>query len=139
MCRKTNHPAPESRPRPPPPATGLHILLVEDHADTLRVLTRLLRADGHHVVAACCAKEAAKACRKQKFDLLIADLGLPDGSGNDVMVALQKKCGAKGIALSGYGMESDIAGSRRAGFAVHATKPVELPKLRALIAQVMLG
>lgn len=118
---------------------GQRILLVEDHADTLKVLARLLRADGHHVVTACCLQEALRAGRKRKFDLLIADIGLPDGSGNDLMVALRKKHALRGIALSGYGMEADVSGCHRAGFAVHATKPVALARLRSLIVQVLEG
>ena len=57
------------------------------------------------------------------FDLLISDLGLPDGSGHDLMRQRQRGHKFPGIALSGYGQEEDIQRSREAGFAAHLTKP----------------
>ncbi len=70
--------------------------------------------------------------------LLISDLGLPDGSGLDVMRALSR-FRVPGIALSGYGMEEDIRGSHEAGFTRHLTKPVSLPQLQAALHEVARG
>ncbi|MFP5284955.1 MAG: response regulator, partial [Thermoanaerobaculia bacterium] len=61
------------------------------------------------------------------------DLGLPDGSGLDLMRELGARHGLRGIALSGYGMEEDVQRSREAGFETHLTKPVNLETLREAI------
>jgi CheY-like chemotaxis protein len=115
--------------------TRLHVLLVEDHADSARVLVRLLGAIGYTVTHArdvASAREAARA----GFDLLISDLGLPDGTGHDLMRELCRERPVRGIALSGYGMESDLSRSRDAGFQEHLTKPVNIEQLRAAIERV---
>ena len=64
---------------------------------------------------------------------MISDIGLPDGSGYALMSELRDEFGLKGIALTGYGMEQDVAQSQTAGFVVHLTKPVRIESLiRAL-------
>ena len=115
----------------------LRILLVEDHADTALIMRRLLSAQGHKVQIASDVTTALNLAEQQTFDLLLSDMGLPDGTGLDLMRALRSK-GIKwpGIALSGYGQESDIQQSREAGFAAHLVKPVNLPLLQQEIAKV---
>ena len=108
----------------------LQLLLVEDHESTLRVLTRLLRKEGHEVVAVTTIAEAVAAAEGHQFDLVISDLGLPDGTGAELMGRLRSSHGLKGIALSGYGMEEDIERSREAGFITHLTKPVDFHQLQ---------
>jgi len=61
-------------------------------------------------------------------------LGLPDGTGIELMRELRDRYGLQGIALSGYGMDDDIASAHRAGFATHLTKPVAIAELRRVIA-----
>ena len=130
--------APQSRQGMRHPARSLRILLVEDHGDTARIMRRLLKADGHQVESAADVATALKLAGEQAFDLLLSDLGLPDGSGLDLMRALRGAGSAlPGIALSGYGQERDIAASRCAGFAAHLTKPVDLPQLGSTIAKVL--
>jgi PAS domain S-box-containing protein len=114
----------------------LQVLLVEDHAATARIMVRLLGQLGHRVTASTTAAGAIAIGRERRFDLLISDLGLPDGSGLDVMRALRDRYAGRAIALTGYGMESDVAASRAAGFSEHLTKPVDLAKLEATIARV---
>jgi PAS domain S-box-containing protein len=121
------------------PDRALRILLVEDHEDTARAMADLLELMGHEVTVAgsvAAALAAALAVHGQGIDLVVSDLGLPDGSGQDLMRELIRLYGWKGIALSGYGMEEDIRRSREAGFARHLTKPVDLDTLRAAIRQV---
>lgn len=113
----------------PAEAVPLRILLVEDHASTARVITRLLGEVGHHVHAVGSINSARLAFSGQKFDLLISDVGLPDGSGLDLMREIAAERPIPGIAISGYGMEQDIQASLAAGFAMHLTKPLELEKL----------
>jgi signal transduction histidine kinase len=117
---------------------GLNILLVEDHSDTGRVLARLLRNSGHTVEYAESAAGATEAFGKNRFDLVISDLGLPDESG----LALMRKLRARdpktvGICLSGYGMEEDLQACREAGFSEHLTKPVDMQRLNAAITRVV--
>ena len=115
---------------------GLRILLVEDHVTTARVLGRLLREADYDVHTAATLTDARAAVLERDFDLLISDLGLPDGSGLELMRELAASHGLKGIALSGYGMDEDIRRSRDVGFATHLTKPVDFRKLQAAISQV---
>lgn len=113
------------------PLRRLRILLVEDHQDTARVMARLLRGMDHDVVAASDVASALAAASEAQgqFDLVVSDLGLPDGSGLDLMRELRQQYGLRGIALSGYGMQEDIRRSREAGFLEHLTKPVSMNQL----------
>jgi PAS domain S-box-containing protein len=112
------------------------ILLVEDHADTREVLTRLLRSLGCSVTAVASVKEAIEAAGRETFDLLVSDIGLPDGSGVDVMRHVAQRHGFKGIALSGYGQDEDLRRSRDAGFVTHLIKPVSLQTLHEALKRV---
>ena len=112
------------------------MLLVEDHDDTRAVLARLLTSFGCVVTAAGSVKEAVETAERQTFDLLLSDIGLPDGSGTDVMRHMAARSKVKGIALSGFGQDEDLRRSREAGFATHLTKPVNLQTLRDVIKNV---
>jgi PAS domain S-box-containing protein len=114
----------------------LRLLLVEDHLPTLQVLTNLLTRDGHQVVAVGTIAEALAAAATGTFHLVISDLGLPDGTGNQMMEKLRAEHGLKGIALTGYGMDEDILRSREAGFITHLVKPVHMTELRRALVQV---
>ncbi len=108
---------------------GRRILLVEDHPDTAQAMVRLLKRQGYEVRPTDSVAGALQAAEAEPFDLLISDIGLPDGSGLDVIRQLSLKRAIKGIALSGYGMEEDVQKSREAGFAAHLTKPVDVELL----------
>jgi two-component system CheB/CheR fusion protein len=118
----------------------LRILLVEDHPDTAKQLTRLLRRAGHDVVSASTIKEARKVVAAEApggFNILISDLGLPDGSGHELMRDLARhQQPIPGIALSGYGMKDDIRESIEAGFVRHLTKPVDWQELKVAIQKI---
>jgi len=111
----------------------LGILLVEDHADTRNVMARLLGSMGHEVVTAGDVASGLKAAGARPFDLVISDIGLPDGSGLDLIRQLSAGRAVKSIALSGYGHEEDVRKSREAGFTEHLTKPVDLRVLKGTI------
>jgi len=113
------------------------ILLVEDHEDTLRILARLLRKWGYGVTTANSAKNALERASEQRFDLLVSDLGLPDGSGCDVMREVKARYNLPAIALSGYGTDEDIRTSLEAGFAEHLTKPVSFQALRMAVQRLV--
>ncbi|MGE5609823.1 MAG: ATP-binding protein [Bacillota bacterium] len=114
----------------------LRILLVEDHEHTAKVLSRLLVGFEHDVKTASSVFLAKKLAETNDFDLVISDLGLPDGDGTELMQYLRRQYELPGIALSGFGMEDDIRRSLEAGFVRHLTKPVDLHQLQAAIDYV---
>ena len=124
------------RPARPSKPRSLRVLLVEDHRDTAEQLTRLLRRAGHHVSCVGSVKEALERGQDGGFDILISDLGLPDGSGYDLMRDLARSQHIPGIALSGFGMKEDIENSIAAGFSRHFTKPVDWQELQSEILKV---
>ncbi|MGZ5503105.1 MAG: ATP-binding protein [Chthoniobacterales bacterium] len=110
--------------------TSVSVLLVEDHEDTARVLSRILEHNGFSVAHANKVARARELAETQHFDVVISDLGLPDGNGLDLMRQLRATYGLVGIALSGFGTDEDRNASFAAGFAEHLTKPVDWPQLR---------
>lgn len=122
-------PVPATAPVAESKASGARILLVEDHEGTRRALDVLLRKRKYQIVAAATLAEARKIAGKQNFDLVLSDLGLPDGDGTTLMAELRDLYGLKGVALTGYGMEEDIARCRAAGFVAHLTKPIRVEAL----------
>lgn len=123
----------------PPRMKHIQILFVEDHEDTARVLGRILRNAGFDVSHAGTVAEARTLAVNKRFDLLISDLGLPDGSGLELMKTLRDTQGMKGIALSGFGTDEDVAASAAAGFAAHLTKPVDWDRLRVEIERIRMA
>lgn len=110
------------------------ILLVEDHASTLQALSQLLKRSGYEISEATTVAEALALAEAQGFDLVISDLGLPDGTGIQLMQTLRSQHGLRGIALTGYGMEEDITRAREAGFISHLIKPVQISELRTVLS-----
>jgi signal transduction histidine kinase len=111
------------------------LLVVEDHQPTLNVLADLLRRQGHLVLTADTVASALTLAAGHELDLVISDLGLPDGNGIDLMLELTRDYGLRGIALSGYGMEEDVAKSKQAGFIAHLIKPIQFEQLNHVIRQ----
>ena len=116
---------------------ALNILLVEDNADTATVLSLLLRRYGYAVKIVGGVQAAKKLAAVEAFDLLLCDLGLPDGSGADLMRELKTLYDMKGIALSGHAREEDIQRSKQAGFSEHLVKPVDFDQLDQSIRRVL--
>jgi CheY-like chemotaxis protein len=133
---------PPAPAREAPPAAAeespkaARVLLVEDHADTRLVLRKLLMSFGFAVTEAGSVKEALDVAGRQRFELLVSDIGLPDGSGAEVMRHMREHYNVKGIALSGFGQDEDLRRSREAGFETHLTKPVNFKTLRDVIEKV---
>jgi nitrogen-specific signal transduction histidine kinase/methylmalonyl-CoA mutase cobalamin-binding subunit len=122
---------------PADPHPLVRILVVEDHVDTSKVMARLLRRSGYHVRTAGTLRAAVESVVREPVDVVISDLGLPDGSGHDLMRRLRESHdGVKGIALSGYGTEEDHRRSRDAGFATHLTKPTDFGHLLDTIREL---
>jgi signal transduction histidine kinase len=138
VCKPAENVPQPSAPLPPdpPPARQLSVLLVDDHPDTMRAMYRILTRWGLRPTKAGCIREALQQASESKFDLLISDIGLPDGSGCELLQQLRKLHPIPAIALSGFGMDADIKRSLDAGFNAHLTKPVSLDQLQEVIAKL---
>jgi CheY-like chemotaxis protein len=122
-----------SAPGRPP---KLKLLLVEDHADTARMLGKLLGSAGYTVRTATSAASAIEMASQEKFDLVVSDIGLPDATGYHLMEQLKQQYGILGIAMSGYGMDEDIRKSQEAGFSDHLVKPISFAELDQAIQRL---
>ena len=125
-------------PAPPasPLAVSLRIVFVEDHVDTRQVLGRLLKRCGHEVLIAGNVHDATELLRRHAVDVVLSDIGLPDGTGHDVIAAAKQIQDVTGIALTGFGMVEDVRRCKEAGFDFHLTKPVDFAELRALLQKI---
>jgi signal transduction histidine kinase/ActR/RegA family two-component response regulator len=109
------------------------VLVVEDHAPTREALAGLLRRRNLEVLTAGSIGEARERALLGNISLVVSDIGLPDGNGCDLMEELRRTHGLRGIALTGYGQEADVARSAEAGFIAHLTKPVHVQALDAAL------
>jgi PAS domain S-box-containing protein len=114
----------------------LRILLVDDHTDTVITLGALLRNLGYEVACAETVKEALELAKESRFDLLVSDIGLPDGTGHDLMRQIRARQPIAGIAFSGFGMEDDLEKSRAVGFSDHLIKPINVDRLQATLREI---
>ncbi|MFN2476376.1 MAG: response regulator [Chthoniobacterales bacterium] len=120
------------------PGRSWRIFLVEDHADTARAISLYLRGLGHVVCVANNVQSARECARSADFDILLSDLGLPDGNGWDLLRELRPRTTFKAIAMSGYNTAEDVARSKAAGFVEHLAKPLVPEDLEAAFERVML-
>jgi CheY-like chemotaxis protein len=112
--------------RASPMNNPLHILIVDDHDDSALMLCRLLARDRERyacTLASNC-QDALKAAQKTRFDLLISDIGLPDGDGCDLLQQLRAMYPIRAISLTAYVMPKDIQRYRTAGFDECLEKPL---------------
>ena len=116
---------------------GCRVLLVDDHIDTARAMGRLFKRWGCQVQTADTVASALKAADAVRPDILVSDVGLPDGSGLDLIRQLLARHPVRGIAVSGFGMEEDLSRSRAAGFLDHLVKPVDVTRLEQTVRRVM--
>ncbi len=134
---------PSDAPPPPlhdtAPESGSQgrILVVEDHVPTCRALASLLTRRGFDVITAGSLSEARRAAEQGQYHFIISDIGLPDGDGVTLMKELREVFpDLRGVALSGYGAEQDIARSRDAGFEEHLTKPINVDDLDRILRRL---
>ncbi len=112
----------------------LRILLVEDHVDTQHLMSRLLQSFKHDVKSASSIKSAMALASTHAFDLVITDIGLPDGSGGELMSQLRQMYNLPGIAVTGFGAEHfDLTW----GFTARLIKPITLEQLERAIQTSM--
>ena len=91
---------------------------------------------GYQVASASTLEEARNTFRSQPFDAILSDIGLPDGTGYDLMKEVKRTQGVKGVALTGFGMSQDVRRSKEAGFDFHLTKPVDVAELRTVLRKL---
>lgn len=132
---EAQHKAPPIEPPAAIQSQPLNILLVEDHEATAGILTQLLRKSNHVVGLAASVREALAIADMQSFDVVVSDIGLPDGTGYELMDQLRSRYGLSGIALTGYGTFEDHVRSQAAGFVTHLTKPVDINMLRKALLE----
>jgi DNA-binding response OmpR family regulator len=104
-------------------SAALEILVVEDHPDTLKYLRMYLEQSGHSVRTAETMAEALEKLSEEPGDMLLSDIGLPDGLGWSLIKTAHLPPSVYAIAISGFGVGNDRARSREAGFRHHLTKP----------------
>jgi PAS domain S-box-containing protein len=116
----------------------LRILVVDDNADAAQMLAMYLETLGHHVFVEHASLRALACARRERPDVCILDIGLPDMDGKELARQLRAgpdTSGALLIALTGYGQEQDKIETRAAGFDQHLVKPVDAGKLAELLGQ----
>src|ERR1700730_4656855 len=89
------------------PGKSLRILVVEDHGETLQVLSRLLSHFGHEISVADCTQSALQIVQSKEFDVVLCDIGLPDGSGYQGVSPAKLNTTVKGVALTGFDRDED--------------------------------
>ena len=136
-CQPVAAPAAPSVASAVPSAVSWSVLLVEDHVDSARVLSALLRRRGYRVYHANSVAEARALYGSEPVDVIVSDLGLPDGNGLELIKSLRAIREVPSIVLSGYGEAEAQASSLEAGVQEHLTKPVELPRLEAALQRVL--
>jgi CheY-like chemotaxis protein len=114
---------------------GLRILIVENHPDTLEALRLYLEDLGHGVQTARNVSEALNVTRSSEFEVLISDIGLPDGSGWELLEKARLPRHVIAIAMSGFGMNADSARSRAAGYRHHLLKPFKTGELDKILEE----
>lgn len=111
----------------------LRVFIVENHDDTRFLLGMLLEQLGHTVFSAASVQEGIDAIPGAACDVLISDVGLPDGNGWELLQRLGDERPRYAVAMSGFGMSSDRARSLEAGYRHHLLKPVEPMQLERLL------
>jgi len=118
------------------------VLIVEDNEINLDVACALVEKLGHKVTAAKDGTSALKYMHKNRFDLALLDINLPDIDGVTLsqqlkIIAKEKQTPFKTIAVSAHVFNEDIAKFIKSGFDGFVAKPVQMKKLKPAIAKVM--
>jgi DNA-binding response OmpR family regulator len=94
---------------PPPRPRSCRILVVDDHRDTLDLLARLFRNRGHAVDTAATCAQARAAAAAVAPELVVGDVGLPDGDGAHLLAELKRIHGCATVAFTGFALPTDVA------------------------------
>src|SRR5687768_7078035 len=114
------------------------VLLVEDHPDTLRLMSRLLRRQGYAVHEATTCQEALEVAKRERCKVLVSDVELPDCTGLELMRELRaRRMGIRGVAVSGHTGPDRVREAKAAGFERHVSKPVQFDDLLKVIDDML--
>lgn len=114
----------------------MRVLLVDDHTDGLDVTARLLKLEGFDVLTATSCRDAVELARQERCDLLVTDLGLPDGTGMELLAEVNRIYSIPGIAITAHSERDYVEGACGGGFARHLFKPFVFADLLAAVRQV---
>jgi CheY-like chemotaxis protein len=114
----------------------MKILVVVDHWDTARAISRMLRLEGYLVGVAPSCRQALRAFEDTRFDLIILDISLPDGDGCELLGELNQIYPVKSIAITGHEFWRNSNRIQRAGFDKFLLKPVGAGQFYQAIAQL---
>ena len=119
-----------------PALAGIYALLVEDDPDGCDLMQMMLRRFGAEVTAVSTAAAALESVRTRRPDVLVSDIGLPDGDGFALLKRVRESNkDLPAVAVTAYASRQDIAKALAAGFQAHVAKPVEPAQLSAAVAQ----
>jgi PAS domain S-box-containing protein len=124
------------------PLDQMKVLIVEDDIDSLEMLKLVLENFGAVVTSVDRSQKAVDELARNKFDVMISDLGLPDMDGHDLIREVRESLGIASdelpaIALSGYAADDDRHRSLSSGFQMHLQKPLDVSKLASAIRTLL--
>jgi CheY-like chemotaxis protein len=120
---------------PRPALAGIYALLVEDDPDGCDLMQMMLRRFGAEVTAVSTAAAALESVRVRRPDVLVSDIGLPDGDGFALLKRVRESNrDLPAVAVTAYASRQDVAKALAAGFQAHVAKPVEPAQLSAAVA-----
>ncbi len=121
-----------------PSLHGIHVLAVDDEEDSLRLLQAALEQSGARVTTAASAAAAIELLRARVPDVLIADIGMPDMDGLQLIRAVrQMEAPVRQVpaaALTAYARPQDRVTSLASGFQMHLVKPIDPVELVVAVA-----
>ena len=126
-------------PAAAPALEGVKVLVVDDEPDARRLLTEVLSRRGAEVLTAASAAEALEVLQTWRPDVLLSDVGMPDGDGYELIRRVRQLPEGRGgrtpaAALTAYAGPGDRALALASGFQLHVAKPVEPDELAAAVA-----
>src|SRR5207253_4722077 len=113
-----------------------HVLIVDDDANTREALAVLAEQDGFTTALAGSVAEARIQLVRQRPDVVVMDLRLPDGSGMDLFEDLEDRSSIETILITGHASVESAVEALRMGASDYLTKPVNLQRLKAVLSRV---
>jgi signal transduction histidine kinase/ActR/RegA family two-component response regulator len=116
---------------------ALRVMVVDDNVDAAQMLAALLEVQGHAVCVEYDAKGALERARRERLDVLLLDIGLPDMDGYELARALRSQhesADATLVALTGYGQSQDRKEAEQAGFDHYLVKPADMDQVNEVLA-----
>jgi PAS domain S-box-containing protein len=120
---------------------GKHVLVVDDEPDARELVKKVLEDCRAKVTLAASSDEALELVRRQRFDVLVSDIAMPDKDGHALIEALrgfgpEHNGEIPAMALTAYARPEDRLRALRAGFQMHTAKPVDPAELVAIVASL---